>query len=255
MPISKTSVQAIESDKIDPEVTAALRKHKRLYALMHAELTQIYKQQAETTARVQKSMQIVQELSVKVGHKGDLDEEAQNELEDLQAQYDPVRDDKAEYEEQLRVARAAAAAARKASSEMTTRLELAQKKQTSQEFVQRSYIASTLTALKSVLSIKDGDATDHKSKIAQPVSLVTNCKTLLGDLEIDKLINTPGPMNAVRLKEFITALLHTVPVGMSAIAGPLHMVMEQSGFQHHKVAPACLHTVGMDYDHPNRLRR
>jgi hypothetical protein len=65
-----------------------------------------------------------------------------------------------------------------------------------------------------VLSIKDGDATDHKSKIAQPVSLVTNCKTLLGNLEIDKLINTPGLMNAVRLKEFITALLHTVPVGI-----------------------------------------
>ena len=80
VPISKTTVRSIEADKLDPEVTAALRKHKRLYSLLHAELSAIYKQQAETTARVHKSMQIVQELSVKVGEKGDLDEAAQNEL-------------------------------------------------------------------------------------------------------------------------------------------------------------------------------
>jgi hypothetical protein len=32
------------------------------------------------------------------------------------------------------------------------------------------------------------------------------------------------------------------------------MVMEQSGLQHHKVTPACLHTNGMDHDHPERLQ-
>ena len=36
----------------------------------------------------------------------------------------------------------------------------------------------------SILSIKDADATDHKLKIAQPVSLITNMKQLLGDLHI-----------------------------------------------------------------------
>eukprot|EP01047_Picozoa_sp_COSAG01_P071798 COSAG01_NODE_11241_length_1974_cov_5.101867_2_plen_99_part_00 len=74
MLFSKTTVRSIEADKLDPEVTTALRKHKRLYALLHAELSTIYKQQAETTTWVHKSMQIVQELSVKVGEKGDLDE-------------------------------------------------------------------------------------------------------------------------------------------------------------------------------------
>ena len=45
-----------------------------------------------------------------------------------------------------------------------------------------------------------------------------------------------------------------VHVGMSAIAGPLHQVMEQSGFQHLKTPPACLYSSGMDYDHPNRKK-
>ena len=106
------------------------------------------------------------------------------------------------------------------------------------ESIELSYVASQLTALKAILSIKDADATDHKSKIAQPVSLVTNMKQLLGDLDPAKLCTQPGPLNAVRLKETLTALLHTCPVGMSAIAGPLHQVMEQSGFQHLKVPPA-----------------
>ena len=92
VPISKTTVRSIEGDKLDPEVTAALWKHKRLYALLHADLSAIYKQQAETTGRVHKSMQIVQELSVKVGEKGDLDEAAQNELDDLQSQHCPATD-------------------------------------------------------------------------------------------------------------------------------------------------------------------
>ena len=70
---------------------------------------------------------------------------------------------------------------------MTQRLESAQKKQTAQEFVQKSYVASQLTALKAILCIKDADAADHKSKIAQPVSLITNMKQLLGDLDPAKL--------------------------------------------------------------------
>ena len=41
---------------------------------------------------------------------------------------------------------------------------------------------------------------------------------------------------------------------MSAIAGPLHQAMEQSGFQHLKSLPACLFTSGLDYDHPDRLK-
>ena len=62
-------------------------------------------------------------------------------------------------------------AARDEPEAMARRLESAQKKQTAQEFVQRSYVTSQLSALKSILSIKEADATDHKSKIAQPVSL------------------------------------------------------------------------------------
>ena len=91
--------------------------------------------------------------------------------------------------------------ARLESEAMTQRLESDQKKWTAQEFVQRSYVASQLTALKSILSIKDADATDHKSKIAQPVSLVTNMKQLLGDLDPAKLRTQTGPLNAVRLRE------------------------------------------------------
>ena len=58
----------------------------------------------------------------------------------------------------------------------------------------------------SIKYFKETDASDHKSKIAQPVSLVTNLKALLGDLDPAKLITQPGPMNAERLKDLITAL-------------------------------------------------
>ena len=66
-------------------------------------------------------------------------------------------------------------------------MESAQKKQTAQEFVQKSYVTSQLTALRAILSIKDADGADHKSKIAQPVSLITNMKQLPGDLDPSKL--------------------------------------------------------------------
>ena len=51
---------------------------------------------------------------------------------------------------------------------MTQRLEAAQKKQTAQEFVQRSYVASQLTALKTILSIKDADATGDLHLLKAP---------------------------------------------------------------------------------------
>ena len=71
--------------------------------------------------------------------------------------------------------------------------ESAHKKQTAQEFVQKSYIASQLTALKAILSIKDADAADHISKIAQPVSLITNMKQLLDpDTPPDRRRRTHG---------------------------------------------------------------
>eukprot|EP01048_Picozoa_sp_COSAG05_P015208 COSAG05_NODE_1808_length_4041_cov_7733.319127_1_plen_67_part_00 len=66
-----------------------------------------------------------------------------------------------------------------------------------------------MTALRAILSIKDADGADHKSKIAQPVSLITNMKQLLGDLDPSKLCTQTGPLNVARLKETLTALLHT----------------------------------------------
>ena len=258
--ISKRNQQAFESTKetTDPEVTAALRKHKTQYAGLIKDLSRVYAQSAETATRVQKAMVVVQELAVKVGDLGDVDESAHNSVDALKTSKpcdtELDSEQKAEWEEKIRNAQEYADTARRESEAMTQRLEAAQKKQTAQEFVQRSYVASQLTALKAILSIKDADATDHKSKIAQPVSLVTNMKQLLGDLDPAKLCTQPGPLNAVRLKETLTALLHTCPVGMSAIAGPLHQVMEQSGFQHLKVPPACLYYSGMDYDHPNRKK-
>ena len=158
------------------------------------------------------------------------------------------------YNQELKVAEQLAVKTRTESDEMTRRLKSAQEKQTAQEFVQRSYISSQLSALRSILSIKETDASDHKSKLAQPVSLITNLKALLGDLDPSKLIQQPGPMNAERLTDLITALLHTCTVGMSAIAGPLHQVMEQSGFQHLKTALACLFVSGIEYDHPDRVK-
>ena len=258
VPLSKRQSSTVaDTTKTDPEITAALRKHKRVYAQLTDDLSKVYAAAAETSARVQRSMQVVQELSIKVGTKGDLDEAAHDALDEIRSRADPATLSGPEleaYNDAVRTAENAAARTRAESDEMTKRLEAAQKKQTAQEFVQKSYISSQLTALKSILSIKEVDSADHKSKIAQPVSLVTNLKSLLGDLDPSKLITQPGPMNAERLKDLITALLHTCPVGMSAIAGPLHQAMEQSGFQHLKAAPACLFTSGFEYDHPNRMK-
>ena len=76
----------------------------------------------------------------------------------------------------------------------------------------------------------------------------------IGDLAIHFV---PWILGAIGDRADLTlspALLHTCPVGMSASAGPLHQVMEQSGFQHLKTPPACLYSSGMDYDHPNRKK-
>ena len=255
VPISKRNQQAFElnKEKTDPEVTAALRKHKIVYSELTKDLSRVYAQSAETAARVQKAMIIVQELAVKVGNLGDADEAAHNAVDSLKqsltiAAKDPDLSDeqRQDWADKIQQAQEQADQARSDSEAMTQRLESAQKKQTAQEFVQKSYVTSQLTALRAILSIKDADGADHKSKIAQPVSLITNMKQLLGDLDPSKLCTQTGPLNAARLKETLTALLHTCPVGMSGIAGPLHQAMEQSGFQHLKVPSACLHNSGME---------
>ena len=87
---------------------------------------------------------------------GDVDESAHNSVDALKTskpcdtELDPEQ--KAEWEEKIRNAQEYADTARRESEAMTQRLEAAQKKQTAQEFVQRSYVASQLTALKAILS-------------------------------------------------------------------------------------------------------
>ena len=85
VPISKRNQQAFElnKEKTDPEVTAALRKHKIVYYELNKDLSRVYAQSAETAARVQKAMIIVQELAVKVGNLGDADEAAHNAVDSL----------------------------------------------------------------------------------------------------------------------------------------------------------------------------
>ena len=102
-------------------------------------------------------MVVVQELAVKVGDLGDVDESAHNSVDALKTskpcdtELDPEQ--KAEWEEKIRNAQEYADTARRESEAMTQRLEAAQKKQTAQEFVQRSYVASQLTALKAILTV------------------------------------------------------------------------------------------------------
>ena len=50
VPISKRNQQAFElnKEKADPEVTAALRRHKKVYGELTATLSKVYAQAAET---------------------------------------------------------------------------------------------------------------------------------------------------------------------------------------------------------------
>ena len=109
-----------------------------------------YAQAAETAARVQKAMIVVQELAVKVGDMGDADEAAHNAVDVLKhslfiAAQDPDLASalRLDWETKITEAQEYANTARTESDAMTKRLESPQKKQTAQEFVQRSYVAFT----------------------------------------------------------------------------------------------------------------
>ena len=56
----------LNKEKADPEVTAALRRHKKVYGELTITLSKVFAQAAETAAWVQKAMVVVQELVVKV---------------------------------------------------------------------------------------------------------------------------------------------------------------------------------------------
>ena len=111
--ISKRNQQDFESNKetTDPEVTAALRKHKTLYAGLIKDLSRVYAQSAETATRVQKAMVVVQELAVKVGDLGDVDESAHNSVDALKiskpCDTELDSEQKAEWEEKIRNAQGA----------------------------------------------------------------------------------------------------------------------------------------------------
>ena len=144
----------LNKEKADPEVTAALRRHKKVYGELTITLSKVFAQAAETAAWVQKAMVVVQELVVKVGNLGDIDEATHNAVDELKqelfiAAQDPefTAELQTKWDAKIAEAQALADNARTESDAMTKRLESAQMKQTAQEFVQRSYVASQRSAL------------------------------------------------------------------------------------------------------------
>eukprot|EP01049_Picozoa_sp_SAG25_P000265 SAG25_NODE_8_length_29132_cov_108.213895_2_plen_96_part_00 len=69
---------------------------------------------------------------------------------------------------------------------------------------------------------------------------VQSMKEIMSDLKPDDLTTKPGPSHASRFKDMLKTLLTSYPNSLSAIAGPIMQVMEESRYSEYKSAPCDL---------------
>eukprot|EP01047_Picozoa_sp_COSAG01_P098880 COSAG01_NODE_28993_length_647_cov_44.919708_1_plen_93_part_00 len=75
------------------------------------------------------------------------------------------------------------------------------------------------------------------ASVTKSILECTNLKEIMSDLKPDDLTTKPGPSHASRFKDMLKTLLTSYPNNsLSAIAGPIMQVMEESRYSEYHCA-------------------